>query len=180
LEIDANLPLNAFFGPLPNHPTGSPYTAPALRAIVFTDLCGSVEQTHTLGDDGHMELLREHNRIVRGELATHGGREVKHTGDGIMAAFTSVAAAVQFAIAVQRALNIRNADSATRLDVRIGISAVEPITDNSDDLFGAALQLAARLCDAAEPGHIAASVAVRELCIGKPFRFRDLGTLDLK
>ncbi len=45
IEIDANAPLNAFFGQLPMHPIGTPYTAPAMRAIVFTDLCGSVAQT---------------------------------------------------------------------------------------------------------------------------------------
>jgi adenylate cyclase len=47
-------------------------------------------------------------------------------------------------------------------------------------LFGAAVQLAARLCAAASSGDIAVSVAVRELCIGKPFRFHDLGELMLK
>ena len=56
------------------------------------------------------------------------------------------------------------------MDVRIGISAGEPVTDD-DDLFGAAVQLAARLCACANPGGITVSVAVRELCIGKRFRF---------
>ncbi len=44
-----------------------------------------------------MRLLHEHNEIVRAALASHDGREVKHTGDGIMASFTSVASAVAFA-----------------------------------------------------------------------------------
>jgi hypothetical protein len=87
IELDLNAPLNAFFGTLPNHPPGTAYTAPGMRAIVFTDVCGSVAQTHQLGDDGHLLLLREHDAIVRAELAANGGREVKHTGDGIMAAF---------------------------------------------------------------------------------------------
>jgi adenylate cyclase len=64
--------------------------------------------------------------------------------------------------------------------VSIGISAGEPVTDDHDDLFGAAVQLAARLCAAASSGDIAVSVAVRELCIGKPFRFDDHGRLKLK
>jgi class 3 adenylate cyclase len=180
IEIDRFAPLNAFFGTLPNHPPGTPYSAPAVRAIVFTDMCGSVAQTHQLGDDGHLQLLREHNAIVRTELSTHNGREVKHTGDGIMAAFTSVAAAVAFAVDVQRALARRNGDGATPLEVSIGISAGEPVTDSDDDLFGAAVQLAARLCSAASPGEIHVSVAVRELCMGKPIRFEDLGTAVLK
>jgi class 3 adenylate cyclase len=180
IELDANLPLNSFFGVLPNHPAGTPYTAPAMRAIVFTDLCGSVAQTQELGDDGHMQLLGEHNHIVRTQLNAHDGREVKHTGDGIMASFTSVSAAVAFAIAVQAALQERNEQAPTPLDVSIGISAGEPVTDDNDDLFGAAVQLAARLCDAAHAGDIAVSIAVRELCIGKQFRFEDRGAIPLK
>jgi class 3 adenylate cyclase len=180
MELDATAPLNAFFGSLPLHPVGTAYTAPAMRAIVFTDLCGSVAQTHELGDDGHMQLLGEHDEIVRSELASHGGREVKHTGDGIMAAFTSVVSAVNFAMSVQQRVHARNENVATRFDVSVGISAGEPVTDDNDDLFGAAVQLAARLCAAASAGDIAVSVAVRELCVGKPIRFEDRGLLSLK
>ena len=168
-------PLNTLLGPLPNHTEWCAVPAPAMRAIVFTDVCGSVAQTHELGDDGHMELLREHNEIVRAALATFDGREVKHTGDGIMASFTSVAAAVGFAVDVQRALAERNRHATVPLHVRIGLSAGEPVTDDSNDLYGAAVQLAARLCDVAGPDEIAASVAVRELCIGKSVRFDDRG-----
>jgi len=180
IEIDQAAPLNALLGPLPNHASGVPYSAPAMRAIVFTDVCGSVAQTHELGDDGHMELLREHNEIVRAALATFDGREVKHTGDGIMASFTSVAAAVGFAVDVQRALAERNRHATVPLHVRIGLSAGEPVTDDSNDLYGAAVQLAARLCDVAGPDEIAASVAVRELCIGKSVRFDDRGRVAIK
>ena len=69
LEFDALTPLNAFMGSMPEHPAGTAYTAPAMRAIVFTDICGSVAQTQQLGDEGHMELLGEHNSIVRDELS---------------------------------------------------------------------------------------------------------------
>jgi len=180
VEVDPNVPLNAMFGSLPAHPPGEAYTAPAMRAIVFTDVCGSVAQTHELGDEGHLALLHDHNEVVRAELAHHGGREVKHTGDGIMAAFTSVSATVAFAIAVQVELHRRNEDAPTPLHVSIGASVGEPVTDDNDDLFGAAVQLAARLCDAAQPGDIAVSLAVRELCMGKQFRFEDRGMIPLK
>ncbi len=180
IELDPEAPLNALFGSVPIHPPGTAYSEPAVRAIVFTDICGSVAMTHALGDDGHIRVLREHNEIVRRELDTHGGREVKHTGDGVMAAFTSVSAAVAFASAVQRSLHERNRVEEVRLDVSIGISAGEPVTDDSNDLFGATVQLAARLCAAAAAGEIAVSVAVRELCLGKSFRFEDRGELALK
>jgi class 3 adenylate cyclase len=180
LELDPNAPLNAFLGPVPQHPLGTAYTASAVRAIAFTDIRGSVAMTHELGDDGHVQILREHDAIVRRELSEHAGREVKHTGDGLMVAFTSVAGCVAFAAAVQRALHARNQVETVPLPVSIGISAGEPVTDDNDDLFGAAVQLAARLCAAAGPGEVAVSVAVRELCIGKPFRFEDRGHITLK
>jgi class 3 adenylate cyclase len=180
LELDPSVPLNQLLGAAPEFPARTPYTAPAMRVIVFTDLTGSVDQTSRLGDDAHLELLRTHNSIVRRELEAHGGHEVKHTGDGIMAAFTSVASAVAFAMAAQQAFLEHNERSTEPLDVKIGISAGEPVTDDNDDLFGASVQLAARLCDCAMPGEIVTSVAVRELCIGKQFRFEDRGPVQLK
>jgi class 3 adenylate cyclase len=180
LELSPGVPLNQLLGAWPEFPVGTPYTAPAMRAILFTDLSGSVEQTSRLGDEGHLELLRSHNQIVREQLNIHDGREVKHTGDGIMASFTSVASAVAFAIAVQGAFQDHNQRSADPLDVKIGISAGEPVTDGSEDLFGAAVQVAARLCDYSPAGEITASLAVRELSIGKQFRFEDCGPIQLK
>ena len=64
--------------------------------------------------------------------------------------------------------------------MKIGISAGEPIRDHNDDLFGASVQLAARLCDSAPAGEIAVSLVVRELCIGKRFHFQDCGPAQLK
>jgi class 3 adenylate cyclase len=180
LELDPTTPLNTMLGTLPTYPPGTPYEAPAMRAIVFTDLSGSVAQTSQLGDAGHLELLQVHNKIVRQELEAQRGREVKHTGDGIMAAFTSVAGAVGFAMAAQRAFHDHNVHNAVPLDVKIGISAGEPVTDDNDDLFGASVQLAARLCDLASAGEIIVSLAVRELSAGKQFRFDDCGPVQLK
>jgi class 3 adenylate cyclase len=180
IELDPTAPLNALLGPLPTHPIGVAYSEPAMRAIVFTDIRGSVAQTIALGDEGHMAILRAHNDIVRRALAEQGGREVKHTGDGIMAAFTSASSAVEFSINAQRAFADWNVESETPLHVGVGISAGEPVTDDNDDLFGAVVQLAARLCGAAEAGDIAVSVAVRELCVGKGFTFVERGPMPLK
>ena len=96
------------------------------------------------------------------------------------ASFTSVASAVTFAITAQRAFRDHNDGNPAPLDVKIGISAGEPITDHNDDLFGASVQLAARLCDSAPAGEIAVSLVVRELCIGKRFHFQDCGPIQLK
>ncbi len=171
--------MEAFLGPPPSHPLGEAYVDSAVRAVVFTDICNSTELTQSLGDRAGRALVVEHDEAVRASLETRDGREVKHTGDGIMASFASVSAAVESAIDIQQRLEQRNRDAETPIVVRIGISAGEPVTDDND-LFGAAVQLAARLCAAAAPGGITVSVAVRELCIGKQLRFEDGGRLPLK
>lgn len=178
IEVDEG-PVNAFFGPLPQHPPGEAYTDSAIRAVVFTDLCDSTQQTQELGDEGFMVILREHDEIVRNELSTKGGREVKHTGDGLMASFTSVSAAIEYGIDIQRSLRRRNQEGQRPIEIRIGISVGEPIAEHGD-LFGATVQLSARLCTIATRGGIAVSTAVRELCVGKRFEFTPMGAFDLK
>ena len=103
-------------------------------------------------------MLRLHDSTVRGVLNETGGREIKHTGDGIMASFGSVARAVECAINVQQALA---AGDAFRL--RIGISAGEPV-EEGNDLFGAAVQLAARACSKAVADRLL-SPASSETCV---------------
>ena len=178
IEVEPG-PVQSFFGTLPEHPVGTPYTASAVRAVLFTDICGSTAFTQTYGDDAATALVKQHDTVVRDALQARGGHEVKHTGDGIMASFESVSAAVEAAADIQRTFAARNVDAETPLEVRIGISAGEPVTDEGD-LFGAAVQLAARLCDKSPPSGILASVAVRELCIGKLVRFKDAGSMELK
>ncbi|CAN5236923.1 hypothetical protein BH18GEM1_BH18GEM1_21510 [soil metagenome] len=151
-----------------------------LRTILFTDMIESTSTTQRLGDEGGMRLLRSHDTIVRDALSNSGGREVKHTGDGIMASFASAARAVECAVAIQRALaahNERNPEQPIR--VRIGMSAGEPVAEHKD-LFGAAVQLARRVCDYADTDAILVSSVVRDLCIGKPFGFRDRGEAAFK
>ena len=163
-------PMNAFLGDPPRHPVGEAYVDSAVRVIFFTDICDSTMRTMELGDEAFMALLRAHDEIVRAALAHKSGREVKHTGDGIMASFTSVQAAVEAGIEIQRGLASRNATAEHPLHLRIGISVGEPVTQ-SDDLFGAAVQLSARLCSVASPGGISVSNTVRELCVGKSIDF---------
>jgi hypothetical protein len=70
---------------------------PAIRTILFTDIVDSIALTQRLGDDAAMAFLQVHDAIVRDALAAWGGREVKHTGDGIMACFLSAVAAARCA-----------------------------------------------------------------------------------
>jgi class 3 adenylate cyclase len=151
----------------------------AFRAILFTDIVDSTRLTQELGDRAAMRFLRAHDSVVRAALARFGGSEVKHTGDGIMAAFTSAFQAVSAAMRIQRALQERNEPSPGELHVRVGVAAGEPVTEH-DDLFGAAVQQAARLCARARPDCIVVSSAVHDLCRGKGIRFSDGGAISLK
>ena len=163
-------------------PTQSGEARPAFRAIMFTDMEGSTDLTQRLGDDAGMEVLRRHDSIVRSALNTHRGTEVKHTGDGIMSSFETVTDSLGCSIAVQQEIHAHNdatPDQDAQFRVRIGIGAGEPVTERGD-LFGASVQLAARLCDSAEAGRICVSEAVRELAIGKRFPFGPVEELTLK
>ncbi len=165
--------------PLAKDPSTTDHV-PSLRAILFTDMESSVATTQRLGDAGAMELLRIHNTVVRDALETHNGREVKHTGDGMMASFVSASGAVECAIAIQKALanhSEQNPEDAFR--VRVGISAGEPVMEDQD-LFGAAVQLASRICDCAEPSSILVAHVVWELCMGKNLLFADSGETTLR
>ena len=148
-------------------------TVGSFRTLLFTDLESSTALTQALGDAKAQELLHGHNDAVRAALAAHDGEEVKHTGDGIFAAFGSAVAAVEAALQIQRDL------AGAEVRVRIGLNAGEPIAED-DDYFGTAVQLAARVCDRAEPGQILVSNVVRELCAGKTFAFTDQGEATLK
>ena len=90
-----------------------------------------------------------------------------------MASFVAASAAVECSIAIQQAFHAHNEqypDSPLR--VRIGLCAGEPVMEH-EDLFGAAVQLARRICDCAEPGEILIANVIRELCMGKGFLFSD-------
>jgi len=105
---------------------------------------------------------------------------VKHTGDGIMASFTSAAATVRCAARIQAELaRYQQENPMLALKVRIGAAAGEPV-EKHRDLFGSTVQLAARLCSHAEPEQILVSNVVVELCMGKGMPFEDLGEVSLR
>ena len=117
------------------------------RAILFTDLRGSTSILDTVGQSAFMVLLTEHDLIIRRALVASRGREVKHTGDGIMASFDDVASALECSMAIQAGFEARAANAPSpELRVRIGIAAGEPV-DHNGDLFGSTVTLASRICD---------------------------------
>ena len=168
-----------FLGRINDPPGGAP-VATAFRIILFTDLEGSTALLQAVGEADYLALLREHDLIIRRALVRAQGREVKHTGDGIMASFDDVANALRCAIAVEEGFDARNGSGERHpLRVRIGLAAGEPV-DHNDDLFGATVNLASRICAAAEPGQVLVSDQVRSLGVRRGFAFEDAGERSLK
>ena len=166
------------------HATGSQAMRQAMsggfRTIMFTDMEGSTALTQRLGDEDAQARVRLHNSIVQDALLTFGGTQVKHTGDGIMASFPTSSSAVECAVTIQRAFEAHNeANPNEQVFVRIGLNAGEPVQEG-DDLFGTAVQMASRVCAAAQPGEVLTSDVVRQLVAGKGFLFADRGEAVLR
>ena len=154
-------------------PDDGPIDEPATRTIVFTDMVGSTALLDTLGDEAAVQILRDHDRLVRSLLDTHGGREVKHTGDGFMLAFTSPQDALRFSVLLQRELNQR------RISIRIGLNTGTPVAEGRD-FFGMAVNVAARLCELASAGEILASENVVGEATDAEFDFTQVGPTQLR
>ncbi len=163
-----------------NDPVDATQPTSAFRTILFTDLKGSTSLLREVGESRYMVLLGEHDLIIRRALVAARGREVKHTGDGIMASFDDVAHALDCARAIQDGFDARPAeDGSPELRVRIGLAAGEPV-DRDDDMFGSTVNLASRICDAAEAGHILVSELVRELGVARGYALEEADGLLLK
>ncbi|HYC55183.1 MAG TPA: nickel-binding protein [Candidatus Binatia bacterium] len=157
-------------------PQSSEYDS-GLRTIVFTDIVGSTAMTERLGDRAAMKIVERHDRVVRDALGQHGGREVKHLGDGIMAVFISASEAVRCAATIQAALARADVDLPEPLRLRIGAACGEPV-ERRGDFFGVSVQLAARLCAASQPGQTLVSADLPARCEG--LTFVDVGEITLK
>jgi class 3 adenylate cyclase len=155
---------------------GSEIPTGAFRTILFTDLVGHTDMMRRLGDDRGREVLREHERITRELLKTHGGAEVKTMGDGFMASFSSVTKAMDCAIALQRAFAAHEGEP---LQVRVGLNAGEPIEEDGD-LFGSTVIMASRIAAKAGAGEILIPEPLRHLLTGKSYVYADRGETMLK
>jgi class 3 adenylate cyclase len=184
IEVDPTI-VEAFLGRVkdPEPVASSPGKAQpdsAFRTIMFTDLKDSTLMSTIFGDEKALHLLRVHNALTRNALREFKGNEVKHTGDGIMASFDSVSNAVACTIVIQRSFDEYNQEHSDEpLFVRIGLSAGEPI-EESGDLYGKAVNLAARLCAHAEPGNILVAELVRNLCHDEVYSFDNIGEVTPK
>ena len=144
-----------------------------LATVLFTDIAGSTERAAELGDDRWRALLESHNELVRRQLATFDGREVKMLGDGFLATFDGPGRAIRCACA------IREDARSLGVDVRAGVHTGE-CEVIGPDIGGMALHIGARVVARAAPGEVLVSSAVRDLVVGSGIEFVDRGTHELK
>ncbi|MEY2432963.1 MAG: hypothetical protein QOC92_2688 [Acidimicrobiaceae bacterium] len=144
-----------------------------LLTVLFTDVVGSTERATEVGDTRWRELLDEHHAVVRRQIETHMGREIKTTGDGFLATFDSPSRAVDCARAIRKAV------ARIGLEIRAGIHTGE-CELAAGDVSGLAVHVAARVQSAAEPGQVLVSSTVRDLVAGSDVELVDRGSRELK
>lgn len=159
-----------------------PHAAPdGTVTILFSDIASFTELNERLGDRRGHEVLRRHNSLLREQVATHDGFEVKSEGDGFMLAFASARRAALCAVAVQRKLaeyNEQHPDEQVR--VRMGLHTGEAIHD-AGDFYGRNVILAARIADQASGGEILASSLFKQLTESSgDLRFESSRQVELK
>lgn len=144
-----------------------------LATVLFTDMVASTQLAAEVGDARWRELLAEHFRVIRRHLERYGGREIKTTGDGVLATFDGPARAVRCAIEVRDELR------SVGIGVRAGLHTGE-IELEDGDVAGLAVHIGARIAALAGDGEVFVSSTVRDLVIGSGLRFADRGTHGLK
>ena len=153
-----------------------------LTAVIAADVAG---YSRLMGRDeeGTLAQLKSIRKaLVDPVIAEHRGRIVKTTGDGMLVEFASTVEAARCALEVQRGMEKRNADipQDVRIEFRIGIHVGDVIIDEND-IFGDAVNIAARLEGIAEPGGVCISDDAQRQLRGKvSVGFDDLGLQALK
>jgi class 3 adenylate cyclase len=146
--------------------------------LLVTDLQDFTVWVERLGDREARALMRSHNLLLRACVRQRGGIEVTHTGDGIIAAFRSVCAALHCAQEIQRDLSA-HAPRSGALRARIGMHAGEPLHEDGR-LFGCCVNTAVRVCNLAQAQHILVTGVVRQLACGAGFDFPTSSVVKLK
>jgi len=153
--------------------SAAPHTDRVLATVLFTDIVRSTELASELGDRQWLDLLNEHNRIARAQLARFGGREIKLTGDGCLATFDGPGRAVQCAEAMVLGA------AGISLTLRAGVHTGE-VEFQEGDIGGLAVHIAARVMALADEGGVLVSSTVKDLVVGSDLPFAPQGTVTLR
>jgi class 3 adenylate cyclase len=141
--------------------------------VLLTDIVDSTAILHKVGDWAWRELLATHNARLRENLNTFRGRQVKSTGDGVLAVFDSPTRAVRCAAAMSTAAR------AMDLPVRIGVHTGE-VELLGEDIRGLAVHTAARVMALGGADEVMVSSTTRDLLEGSNLALEDTGTHELK
>jgi class 3 adenylate cyclase len=144
-----------------------------LATVLFTDIVASTEKAAALGDRRWRDLLDNHHATIRRNLARFRGREVKTTGDGILATFDGPARGVRCACSIADEMKPLG------IEIRAGLHTGECETIG-DDVGGIAVHIGARVVALAGAGEVLVSSTVKDLVAGSGLRFGDRGTRSLK
>jgi TolB-like protein/class 3 adenylate cyclase len=153
-----------------------------LAAVLAADVAGYSRLMGT-DEEGTLARLKAIRKaIVDPAIASHRGRIVKTTGDGVLIEFASAVDAIRGAVEVQRAVAKQNTNvpQDQRIEFRIGIHVGDIIIDNND-IFGDGVNIAARLEGIADPGGVCISDdALRQVRGKVEVAFDDMGPRNLK
>jgi serine/threonine protein kinase/class 3 adenylate cyclase len=152
-----------------------------LVTIFFTDVVGSTTYFDRFGDTAGLLLLHRHDSLVTSAVEEFHGMVIKKIGDSVMADFPEPALAVRAAIAIQRRLFDQNQSvgESERLRIRTGIH-YGPGFRRGNDLFGDAINMAARITKHSGPSQILISHAVREVLSDAEFNCSSIGGVSLE
>ena len=142
--------------------------------MVFTDIVGSTASTSSAGDAPWRDLLDRHDEVAWQLADQQQGTIVKSTGDGLLARFDAPSAGLAFAVGLRAQL----ADIG--LPIRAGLHCGEIEIRHNRDITGIAVNLAARVEQAADDGAVFVSSTVRDMMLGGSTEFVDRGEHDLK
>ncbi len=157
--------------------TGERVTTVAARrfaTVLFTDIVDSTRQSAAVGDAKWHQTIDAHDRLARKLVDQHSGRVVKSTGDGLLVVFDVPSQGVACGVALCNEL--RNIG----VEIRAGVHAGEIEVHDDLDISGIAVNLAARVEQAASDGELWASSTVRDMMLGGAATFADCGEHALK
>jgi len=144
-----------------------------LTTIMFTDIVDSTRLANEMGDDRWVDLLNAHHEFVHKSLDQFRGRNVRSTGDGVLATFDGPARAIGCGLKLSREVQKFG------LNLRVGLHTGE-VELRGDELQGIAIHLAARVMAQASGAEVLVSRTVKDLVVGSGYNFDSRGMYSLK
>jgi DNA-binding CsgD family transcriptional regulator len=171
--------VEAFLGNIDGPAPGEIWMQSAFRTVGCAAIADRPLILARLGEHQALRLFREYDVIIRRCIEGNNGTGAsRFLGGNILFSFTTAVRAVDCALNIQRAfLEFSQAHPQTPIEVKLGIHAGEPVTEQHGEFYGVASDFAARLCAEATPGTILVSRLVRDICGNKRFVFADAGSV---